>query len=229
MKKKMANKVHYVPPHLLKQMRKLAIRPSKSNERAKRKSFNLLKEYKNSWNYVKDSEIFIYIIIGIFLFFIFLGFFIPSPQFIYDVIINYIKDLLAETENMSLSDIIPFIIFNNLQSTFFGILFGIFFGIFPIANAIINGYMLGFVSSISIANEGILTLWRLLPHGIFELPAVFISLGLGLKIGMFIFQKNKLKSLKNYLINSFKVFLLIIIPLLIIAGIIEGTLISLLK
>ena len=34
-------------------------------------------------------------------------------------------------------------------------------------------------------------LFRLLPHGIFELPAIFISLGLGLRFGMFIFQKEK--------------------------------------
>ena len=196
---------------------------------AKRKSFNLLKEYKNSWNYVKDSKVFIYIVIGIFLFFILLGFFLPTPQLIYDAIVNYIRDILAETENMSQLDTISFIISNNIQSTFFGILFGIFFGILPVVNAIMNGYILGFVSSISVANGGILTLWRLLPHGIFELPAVFISLGLGLKMGMFVFQKHKLKSLKNYLINSFKVFLFIIIPLLIIAGIIEGALIFLLK
>lgn len=195
----------------------------------KRKGFNLLKEYKNSWNYVKDSKIFIYAVIGIFLFFILIGFFLPTPSFIYDAIINYIRDILAKTENMSLLNTIFFIISNNVQSTFFGILFGIFFGIFPVINAIINGYLLGFVSSISVANGGILTLWRLLPHGIFELPAVFISLGLGLKLGMFVFQKNKIKSLKDYLISSFKAFLLIVIPLLVIAGIIEGTLISLLK
>jgi stage II sporulation protein M len=229
MKKKMANRVHYVLPHSLKQMRRLAIRSSKPNERTKKESFNLLKEYRKSLGYVKDSALFIYIIIGIFLFFILIGFFIPTPQLIYDAIINYIQNILTETENMSELNIISFIILNNLQSTFLGIFFGIFLGILPILNAIINGYILGFVSSISVANGGIFTLWRLLPHGIFELPAIFISLGLGLKMGMFIFQKDKLKSFKNYLINSFKVFLLVIVPLLIIAGIIEGTLISLIK
>jgi uncharacterized membrane protein SpoIIM required for sporulation len=61
------------------------------------------------------------------------------------------------------------------------------------------------------------------------LPAIFISLGLGLKTGMFIFQKDKIKILKKYLYNSIKVFLLIVIPLLIIAGFIEGTLMFLLK
>ena len=81
----------------------------------------------------------------------------------------------------------------------------------------------------SINTDGGLSLWKILPHGIFELPAVFIALGIGIKLGMFIFQKKKLESLKNYSINSLRVFLLIILPLLVIAGIIEGTLIFLLK
>jgi stage II sporulation protein M len=74
--------------------------------------------------------------------------------------------------------------------------------------------------------EGILVLWRLLPHGIFELPALFLSAGLGLRLGTFIFRKNKLKSLKNYLFESLRVFLFIIFPFLLIAAIIEGILIS---
>jgi len=68
-------------------------------------------------------------------------------------------------------------------------------------------------------------LWRILPHGIFELPAVFIALGMGLKFGGFIFQKEKIKSLREYFWNSLRVFLFVVLPLLIIAGIIEGTLI----
>ena len=93
--------------------------------------------------------------------------------------------------------------------------------------AIANGYILGFVSSMSVESAGVASLGKIIPHGIFELPAIFISLGLGLKFGTFAFQKNKAKSFKNYLINSLRVFLLIVIPLLIIAGIIEGTLIFL--
>ena len=103
-------------------------------------------------------------------------------------------------------------------------IFGVLLGIFPIIAAIANGYLLGFVASISVGNVGFLVLWRLLPHGIFELPAIFISLGLGLKFGTFIFQKRKLESFKEFFWSSLRVFLLIVIPLLVIAGIIEGSL-----
>jgi len=195
----------------------------------KKKEFNLKEEYKKSWDYLKHSKNFIYVIIIIFFFFTLIGFFISVPDSLKSQILKFITELLEKTQGMSQMELIKFIFFNNLQSSFYGIIFGFLIGIFPIIATIANGYLLGFVASISVENGGILSLWKLLPHGIFELPAVFISLGLGLKFGMFIFQKKKLESLKNYLINSLRVFLLIVVPLLIIAAIIEGSLIFLIK
>ncbi len=200
----------------------------KKRKRVK-KEFNLLREYRESWKYIKESKKFIYLTAGIFLLFVLIGFFIPAPQFLYDEIMKFIRELLGKTQDMSQFNLVSFIIYNNVQSTFLNILLGIFLGVFPVVDAIANGYMLGFVSAISATNSGFLSLWKIFPHGIFELPAVFISLGLGMKMGMFIFQKDKIKSFKNYLGNSLRTFLLIVIPLLIIAGIIEGTLIVLLK
>ena len=103
-----------------------------------------------------------------------------------------------------------YIFLNNLQSSFFGLVLGVFFGIFPIITTIVNGYILGFVSIKVVSVEGIFVLWRLFPHGIFELPAVFISLGLGLKFGSFMFQKKKFDSLKDYFVNSLRVFFFIV-------------------
>ncbi|MBA7634041.1 hypothetical protein ES703_41615 [subsurface metagenome] len=191
-----------------------------------KKRFNLKEEYKKSWNYLKESKNFIYIIMAIFFVFVLIGFFIPAPDSLVKQILEFIEELLEKTQGMSHGELIKFIFLNNLQSSFYGMIFGVLLGIFPMIAAIANGYLLGFVASISVENGGFLILWRLLPHGIFELPAVFISLGLGLKFGMFIFQKRKLESFKEYFFNSLRTFLLIIIPLLIIAGIIEGSLMS---
>jgi len=188
----------------------------------RKRFFNFPEEYRKSWKYIKESRKFIYFIIGIFLLFVLIGLFIPAPESVYNKIMEFIKELFEKTQYMSQLELTNFIIFNNLQSTFFGIFFGMFLGIFPVISAIANGYVLGFVALISINNGGILSLWRIFPHGIFELPAVFISLGMGLRLGMFIFQKKKIESFKNYLINSLRTFFFVIIPLLIIAGIIEG-------
>ncbi len=194
-------------------------------KRKKRKENFLKNNYFKSWEYIKESKNFIYATIIIFLFFVLVGFFIPAPDIVEEQILNFIKELIEKTSGMSKEELIRFIFLNNLQSSFLGMILGIFLGLFSIIMAVTNGYLLGFVASMSVENQGGLILLKLLPHGIFELPAIFISFGLGLKLGTFIFQKKKLESFKKYFWNSLRVFLFIIIPLLIIAGIIEGSLI----
>ena len=189
---------------------------------------NFFKEnYVQSWKYIKESRHFIYSIIILFLFFVILGFFFPVPENISAYIMEFIGELLRKTEGMSSGELIKFIFLNNIQGSFFGMIFGILLGIFPLISVVANGYLLGFVAAESVQSHGILILWRLVPHGILEIPALFISLGLGLRLGVFIFQKNKLKSLQKYVWESLRVFLFVIIPLLIIAAIIEGSFIFL--
>jgi stage II sporulation protein M len=197
------------------------------NKKKSTKKFRIRENFFSSLKFLKECKNFIYLIIGIFLFFSLVGFFIPIPKEISSQLLEIIKELLNQTENLSSLGLTSFIFFNNLQASFFGMVLGTFLGIFPILGSVFNGYLLGFVASISVREEGVLILWRLLPHGIFELPAIFISLGLGLKISTFVLEKNKLKSLKFYLKKSLMVFLFIVIPLLIIAAIIEGSLIAL--
>lgn len=191
---------------------------------------NFFKEnYIQSWEYIKESRHFIYSIIILFLFFVILGFFFPVPENISAYIMEFIGELLRKTEGMSSGELIKFIFLNNIQGSFFGMIFGILLGIFPLISVVANGYLLGFVAAESVQSQGILILWRLVPHGILEIPALFISLGLGLRLGMFIFQKNKLKSLQKYILESLRVFLFVVMPLLIIAAIIEGSFIFLFR
>lgn len=191
----------------------------------KTKRFNLKEEYIKSLNYIKDIKTFIFIVILVFFLFVLIGYFIPAPEYLKNEIFRFIQELLEKTEGMSHTQLIRFIFFNNLTSSFLGVVLGFFLGIFPLISGISNGYILGFVSSLSVQSEGLSVLYGLLPHGIFELPAIFISLAMGLKIGTFIFRKNRKIPLKEYFLNSLRTFILIVIPLLIIAAIIEGSLI----
>ncbi|MCW8966714.1 MAG: stage II sporulation protein M [Candidatus Pacearchaeota archaeon] len=197
----------------------------------KKKKYNkkIKNEYLNSLRFVKNSKNFIYIIMIIFFITSLISFFAPTPIEIQKVIIEFIQDLIKQTEGLSQTELITFIFINNLQSSFLGMIFGIFLGFFPILTAIINGYILGYVAKIAVQKSNIFSLWQLFPHGIFEIPAIFISLGLGIKIGSSFFEKETTKTLKKNLLNSIKTFILLIIPLLIIAAIIEGTLIFIQK
>ena len=193
----------------------------------KMKKFSLKKEYQNSLNFLKESKKFIWIVIGLFLAFALIGFFIPVPDVISKQIFEFIKEILGKTENMSQGQLIKFIFLNNIQGSFLGMVFGVFLGIFPVISATANGYLLGFVANFVIQENGIFSLWRIFPHGIFELPAVFISFALGLRIGASLFNKKRFRKFNENFVSCLKVFVLIVIPLLIIAAIIEGTLISL--
>jgi len=191
--------------------------------KGKKNRFLIKEQYLLSWRFIKDSKNFIFLALGIFFLFAIIGFFIPSPDFISKLVSDYVREILKETSNLSWFQLISFIFFNNAKTSFFGLFLGIFFGIFPLLATVFNGYILGFVAAESVKSSGISILWKLFPHGIFELPAVFISLGLGIKIGFSILDK---KNRRNYLIESLKVFLLVVIPLLIIAAVIEGLLIT---
>ena len=187
----------------------------------------LKKEYIKSFDYIKECKKYIYFVIGIFLFFSFLGFFIPLPEIIHGKLIEYFKMLVEKTQDFNSLEMIGFIFSNNIQATFLSMLLGSFFGIFSIFNALLNGFVLGVAANMSVFENGGLSLLRILPHGIFELPAVFISLGMGVKLGTFVLQKEKLKSFKDFLWKSLRVYIFIILPLLIIAAIVEGFLIIL--
>jgi stage II sporulation protein M len=183
--------------------------------------------YRESWNYIKESKNYIFFAFIIFLFFAFIGFIFPN--FFVEQIKLIIAQLLKETEGLNTPSIIGFIFFNNLKASFFGLALGVLFGFIPIVLAVVNGYVLGFVSNYAVKTAGFSSLFRLLPHGIFELPAIMISLGLGVKLGMFFFSRNSDKEFMRRIWLSLKVFILVIIPLLIIAAIIEGCLIGMTK
>lgn len=194
---------------------------------SKRNKFNLKKEYEKAWNYLGDSKKFIWIALGIFTLFILIGYFVSLPNFLNSKILDFIQNILSKTEGMSCLQLIKFIFFNNIQSSFVSMIFGILLGIPTILIIISNGFILGFVFNMSVQSKGILSLWRIFPHGVFELPAMIISFSLGLRLGFSIFNKKDFEKFKDNLYSSLKVFILFVIPLLIIAAIIEGTLIFL--
>ena len=200
----------------------------KKEAKNKKKVFSLKQEYKKSFQYIKDSKNFIYSSILIFAIFSLIGFFFDDVINILfrnflginldEMILDFIEKLLERTKDMSQKQLIGFIFVNNLQSSFLVMVLGSIFGVLPLISAVTNGYLLGFVAWTSVKVGGFLTLWKILPHGVFELPAVFISLGLGFRLGAYpVYSKNKARTFFSMCIFvflfSFTFFMLsIIIP-----------------
>ena len=133
------------------------------------------------------------------------------------------ESILEEIEGKNTFEVTFFIITNNLRSAGLSILLGIIF--LPLLALAFNGYFIGAVLNSAVEEEGFLVLWKLLPHGVFEIPALCISFAFGLRIGLSWFREDKIENLKSTYKEGVTVFIYIIMPLLIIAGIIEGILI----
>jgi stage II sporulation protein M len=193
----------------------------------KRKHKSLKEFYKESFSFIKDSRKYIFIITLIFLIFAVIGYFTVLPLELENILKEKLKEILMKFEGLNLIQTIWTIFSNNIYVGFLSIVLGILFGIFPVVISLTNGFLIGYVANKAVSIEGILILWKLLPHGIFELPAIIISLGIGLKLGTTLIFNNK--KLRKESLESLFVFLLIVTPLLIIAALIEGFLVFFIK
>ncbi len=258
------------------------------------KKLKTKQQFKEAISYLKESTKYIYFSIIIFILSAILGFALKDDL---SFLNRILEELISKTIGLNMPELTVFILQNNLQSAFYSVATGIFLGIFPIISILTNGLVIGYVLGLTADAAGFLVWWRLLPHGIFELPAIFISFGLGIKWGeetlknyfnihkknkqmklagvliilflfvtligslatasplnnkinsiyiisfiftalllilvilfftLFVFNKKMRKFQKNKLYNSANVMLMIIIPLLIIAALIEGLLIAVL-
>jgi stage II sporulation protein M len=173
--------------------------------------------------YMKEAKIYFLIIFALFFISSLIGFLFPV--FLVEFIEELIRELVERTTGMNTIELFVFIFSRNLMTAFTGLMFGIILGLFPLFLTFFNGYVLGFVSNRVVGVSGLSVLWRLLPHGIFEFPALIISLGLGVKLASFILTGKPKKQLMYDLENSLRVFLFVVLPLLLIAAIIETSLI----
>lgn len=177
-----------------------------------------------SWVFIKKSKNYILFVVVLLLIFGFIGYVFQPPALV-EMLKKVIQDLLDKASDLNFVEMFWFIFKNNASVAVMSIVFGIVFAIFPVLTIISNGYMLGFVSSKAIESGGIFAIWKLFPHGIFELPAIIISLAFGIKLGLFWLSKNHKKALAFNIKDSARVFFFIILPLLLIAAVIETSLI----
>ena len=114
---------------------------------------------------------------------------------------------------------------NNLRAMVLSTLYGFIpFLYLPALSMGVNAILLGMVAS-SVNGQWLLLAAGILPHGIFELPALCLSLAAGLclcqNINRYI-RKNEKGIMKPLLLNILRVTGLVVIPLLEVAAIMES-------
>ena len=192
----------------------------------KRGALNAKQQFNEASSYLRKSKNYIYVSIGLFIFSAVMGFIFKENL---SVLNELIRKMILESKGLNTWEMIMFILQNNFQVSVIVVISGALIGLIPIFIALSNGLVVGYVLALTSDAAGFASWWRLLPHGVFELPAIFIALGLGIKLGFAFFtQKNQLQEFKHRFYNSCNVLLMVVFPLLVIAAIIEGILIALL-
>lgn len=125
--------------------------------------------------------------------------------------------------NLNYYLIFLFIFLNNSIKSFFVLFLGFFFGIIPIYFVVANGELIGLVLGVSYEASG----WDklaigLLPHGIFEIPALILTSSYGMWLGIKFYERLRFKKPFAPALNFvFWKYLRIILPMLLIAALIE--------
>ncbi len=111
------------------------------------------------------------------------------------------------------------IFLNNILTCFLNIVLGPLLAIAPLASVVFNGGLIGCLAQ----KEGLIIFIGIIPHGIFEIPALLLSAAVGLRIGRETLKNKEERNLKGELNKGLMVFLVLILPLLLIAAAIESS------
>jgi stage II sporulation protein M len=139
-----------------------------------------------------------------------------------------LEDLLGsfpDFSNMSTIQVFGFVVLNN---SFKGLLFmlgGVLAGLPSLFFIVFNGFFIGWLSYIVGSERGLIfVLAALLPHGIIETPAIILSMTMGVSIGYeFINRIRGGGNLRREISLAIGLYIRRIIPLLVLAAVIEVT------
>ncbi len=118
-----------------------------------------------------------------------------------------------------------FIFVHNVMASLLLVGTGLLFGIIPTGAICFNGFMLGVVYRQGAESLGYLTAaLSILPHGVFEIPALLFSAGYGLWLGVMLIRRIRGKEngpLRHYIEHAFRRYFAVAFPLLVVAAGIE--------
>jgi len=153
---------------------------------------------------------------------------LANPSWSEDLIAA-MKGLARHISGNGMVLIIILLFLRNGISAAISVIAGPLLGIIPALGAVTNGLLLGAVLAHFTAPERMNAILLLVPHGLFELPAIFAAWGLGIWQGLWYFERDRRQTFRERRRKAFRIFFIIILPLLFIAATIEGISISIMK
>ncbi|HKY07775.1 MAG TPA: stage II sporulation protein M [Candidatus Binatia bacterium] len=118
------------------------------------------------------------------------------------------------------------IFLNNSLKTLAAVVLGAVLGIVPGIFLLANGAALAVAVTWSIQTRGLShSLMSILPHGILELPAVFLATSVGLLLGIHVLKRLRGQTaapIKDELVCGLKFYFTLVLPVLLIAALVEA-------
>ncbi len=168
-----------------------------------------------------------WLLVTIFLFSVGLAFGLMPPKGFDDLFsenLVELEELAGILAPFTLTTLI-FILIKNSLALILSFALSPFLCLVPILSLLVNGSVIGFVSVMVVEEESLgVLLAGILPHGIFEIPALIIGLAAALSFGTMVMQSMFSQERRAQLLPSFKRhfrYLLIALALLVPAAIIE--------
>lgn len=131
-----------------------------------------------------------YFIFSVILFFacIVVGAAAKEPMPWLDSALESLQRIARDAENSSRPEQTLFssILLNNVYSSLMAMYMGIFAGVTPIATLVVNGMLMGYLFAMRAAaglSVGPAIVKGILPHGIFEIPALLLACACGIRLG----------------------------------------------
>lgn len=141
----------------------------------------------------------------------------PKLEKIVLEVVNAVRRMSQDDHNRALLSIIAKIFVHNAFALFIALFSGVLCSLIPISALIANGYVIGFLVIPRLSLIGLL-----IPHGVFELLAFVLSCSYGIWLGLWPFNRDRIKTVKLRLRQCIAVYFCVVVPLLIIAATIEG-------
>jgi len=173
----------------------------------------LAQHYHRIWSDLQEARAYIVAAVLIFAAGGVLALLIPHVG---EKVISLVLEYFKPFKDKQYLELVVAIFLQNASSAFLAIACGFLLGIIPVLGAFFNGIVLG-----AIVHLDPLHIFMIIPHGLFELPAVFIAWGLGIWCAGGLFHASSAQTVIVRVKKSLNIYLGVIVPLLILAAIIE--------
>lgn len=132
-----------------------------------------------------------------------------------DQMIEGLSPLVEKLTSLPNWQLALIIFFNNVLKVLLSMFLGIFFGIIPFFFLVLNGYVLGVVATGVDLN---IFFASIAPHGILEIPALLIGVGMGFSLGFRALKYGKSIEIDR---GELKKLTILIVIMLLLASLIE--------